>query len=241
MKIYFIIILHVEFKRIICYTKIKLGGQFYKEEEFLLNQKEHNKISCEKIINAALKEFGTFGYAQASTNHICEQYNISKGLLFYYFQNKEQLYITCVEKCFLEAQTCLTSQYQMGNSVEQSMQNYFSLRAKFFKKYPDYRLIYCCTIFQIYPQLVEKLQPIVDKWNDCRINLLKNIFLDTSFKNSITIEQAVDIIMEQNDYICMDIARLLRSNLENIEQIFEVHEEKFSFLLKILLYGMVCQ
>lgn len=192
-------------------------------------------------MNAAFKEFGKFGYAQASTNHICKQYDISKGLLFYYFQNKEQLYITCVKKCFLEAQTCLTSQYQMGNSVEQSIQNYFSLRTEFFKKYPDYRVIYCCTMFQTYPDLTEKLQAIVDEWNECRRNLLKNIFFDVSFKSTITIGQAVDIIMEQNDYLCMNIARLLRDNLENIEEIFQVHEEKFSFLIKILLYGMVCK
>ncbi len=46
----------------------------------------------EQIINAALEEFTKQGYAKASTNTIVEKAEISKGMLFYYFNNKQTLF-----------------------------------------------------------------------------------------------------------------------------------------------------
>ncbi|MRH43675.1 TetR family transcriptional regulator [Aquibacillus halophilus] len=51
----------------------------------------------QRIVNAALKEFGQKGYEKASTNEIVKNAGISKGLLFHYFQNKKQLNIFLFE------------------------------------------------------------------------------------------------------------------------------------------------
>lgn len=45
-----------------------------------------------RILNAALREFAEKGYAQASTNRIVKDAGIGKGMLFYYFKNKRELY-----------------------------------------------------------------------------------------------------------------------------------------------------
>lgn len=45
-----------------------------------------------RIIRAALKEFAEKGYKQASTNQIVKQAGIGKGMLFYYFNSKEELF-----------------------------------------------------------------------------------------------------------------------------------------------------
>ena len=45
-----------------------------------------------KILNAALKEFAEHGYEQASTNRIVKEAGIGKGMLFYYFKSKKDLY-----------------------------------------------------------------------------------------------------------------------------------------------------
>lgn len=47
----------------------------------------------ERIINAALDEFARKKYKNASTNEIVKNANISKGLLFHYFNNKNSLYL----------------------------------------------------------------------------------------------------------------------------------------------------
>ena len=49
----------------------------------------------EDILNAAIKVFGQVGYAAASTNDIVKRANVSKGLLFHHFKNKQTLYTAC--------------------------------------------------------------------------------------------------------------------------------------------------
>ena len=39
----------------------------------------------EKILNVAIAEFAQNGYKAASTNIICKKANISKGLLYHYY------------------------------------------------------------------------------------------------------------------------------------------------------------
>lgn len=50
----------------------------------------------EKILSAAIDEFGLHGFEKASTNSIMEKAGVSKGLIFHHFGNKAALYITCV-------------------------------------------------------------------------------------------------------------------------------------------------
>lgn len=51
----------------------------------------------QKILEAALKEFAENGFGQASTNRIVKQAGIGKGMLFYYFQSKKDLYEYLIE------------------------------------------------------------------------------------------------------------------------------------------------
>jgi len=46
----------------------------------------------DRIINAALAEFAENGYEKASTNEIVKNAQISRGLLYHYFKDKEELY-----------------------------------------------------------------------------------------------------------------------------------------------------
>lgn len=69
-----------------------------------MNREEKNELSKEKIINGCIKEFGTNEYVAASLNNVCKNNNISKGLLFHYYKNKEELFLICAGKCFEELQ-----------------------------------------------------------------------------------------------------------------------------------------
>lgn len=51
------------------------------------------------IINAAMEEFIHGGYEKSSMNTIVERAGISKGSLFYYFDNKKKLYLYLFEIC----------------------------------------------------------------------------------------------------------------------------------------------
>ena len=51
------------------------------------------------ILDAALREFAENGYANASTNRIINEAGVSKGLLFYYFGSKRDLYLAVLDAC----------------------------------------------------------------------------------------------------------------------------------------------
>lgn len=51
-----------------------------------------DKEKQKRIVSAALEEFAERGYQEASTNRIVKAAGIGKGMLFYYFQNKQTLY-----------------------------------------------------------------------------------------------------------------------------------------------------
>lgn len=52
-----------------------------------------------KIINAGFEYFGKYGYKGANTEDIANRAGISKGLLFYYFKNKESYYLFLCKFC----------------------------------------------------------------------------------------------------------------------------------------------
>ncbi|MFB6262389.1 MAG: TetR/AcrR family transcriptional regulator [Bradymonadaceae bacterium] len=57
-----------------------------------------NEEEQETILREAGEEFADKGYESASLNAIIEKAGISKGSLYYYFENKEDLFATVVER-----------------------------------------------------------------------------------------------------------------------------------------------
>lgn len=53
----------------------------------------------DRIINAAIKEFAENGYDNSSTNEIVKAAEISKGLLFHYFNSKKDLFLFLYDYC----------------------------------------------------------------------------------------------------------------------------------------------
>jgi AcrR family transcriptional regulator len=56
-----------------------------------------------KILDVAKHEFAAHGYEEASYNKIIQKIGISKGSMYYYFENKEDLFITCFLDAFRNA------------------------------------------------------------------------------------------------------------------------------------------
>lgn len=59
--------------------------------------KELSEEKQRAVLNAAMEVFAKYDYKKASTDLIAAKAGISKGLLFYYFHNKKELYLTVYE------------------------------------------------------------------------------------------------------------------------------------------------
>ncbi len=78
--------------------------------------------SRRKILMAAIAEFGEKGYEAASTNQICRQAEISKGLLFHYYKTKQALFVEALEQCLEDIQSVTRTNPEPGLSLSGRVQ-----------------------------------------------------------------------------------------------------------------------
>jgi AcrR family transcriptional regulator len=57
----------------------------------------------EEILDVALSEFARNGYSGARVDEIAARTRTTKRMLYYYFTNKEQLYIAVLERAYATA------------------------------------------------------------------------------------------------------------------------------------------
>ncbi len=62
-----------------------------------MKKAEKTELTVSKILGAALEEFGISGYASGTINNICKR-GINKGLIYHNFNDKDALYLECLEK-----------------------------------------------------------------------------------------------------------------------------------------------
>lgn len=87
-----------------------------------MRKEEKTKLTYERILSAAMEEFGTKSYDSASLTTLCNEKRISKGLVYHNFKNKDELYLKCVEECFKE----MTAYFQSKRSGHQHADSYGS-------------------------------------------------------------------------------------------------------------------
>lgn len=139
-----------------------------------MKQEEKNQQSRERILRAAVAEFGTKGYDGASLNVLLSENGISKGLLYHYFQNKDQLYLSCVETCFDELTEVLSTLPIVGDA-KRGIQAYFEVRARFFHEHPGLERIFFDALLQPPAHLEAELREAMAGFD--RVN--RSLFKDT--------------------------------------------------------------
>lgn len=93
--------------------------------------------TLQKIIHTATILFGEHGYSATSIGDISKNAEISRGILYYYVKNKDELYIKCLEECANNLYDYLSLQYEKVTDLYE----FVTLRDKFIKEYPMYNKI----------------------------------------------------------------------------------------------------
>lgn len=96
----------------------------------------------EKIINASIEEFAMNGYKGASTNAICKKAKVSKGLLYYHYASKSELYIAVLEEVLETFKN--TIHINTANNKKKGVEyisDYFNAKFEFFRENPMYSKI----------------------------------------------------------------------------------------------------
>lgn len=102
-----------------------------------MKQEEKRRRRKEMILQSAIEEFGTYGYEDASVNRICKRISISKGSVYYYFTNRDTVFIECIRWCYQSMITYTSAvESNPNDTIEQQFYTIFRARQNFFVTYP---------------------------------------------------------------------------------------------------------
>ena len=186
-----------------------------------------------------MQEFSTKGYAASSLNTICAENGISKGIIYHYFEDKDELYSLCVADCFESLSAYLKERLgDMSGSVEQQLQKYFDVRLRFFSENPKYLGIFTGAALDPPDHLTDKIAQARRDFDELNISVLTRLLESTTLRNGMTVTAVVDDFRMYMDYFNLRFKDAL-AGIHSAEQALQLHEERCHRQLNILLYGVM--
>ena len=99
-----------------------------------MEQLKDNPERKEDIIATAQKWFGLYGFKKTSMIDIANDLRMSKGLLYYYFPDKEHLYMSVVQKEVTEFKSEVSAQLAEISEPIERLQKFIAIRLDHFRK-----------------------------------------------------------------------------------------------------------
>ncbi|MFD1382439.1 HTH-type transcriptional regulator RutR [Rhodanobacter aciditrophus] len=104
------------------------------------------------ILETALSVFSTYGFHGTTIEQIANTADISKTNLFYYFSNKEALYLTILEN-ILNDWLKPIAVFEEMDDPEEVLKNYIRLKLELSRDQPEASRLFCLEIIQGAPIL----------------------------------------------------------------------------------------
>ncbi len=191
-----------------------------------------------RIINAAMREFGRWGYNEAKTDNIARDAGISKGLLFHYFGTKKQLFLHVFQYAVqLFEEQC--NQVSMDDDIFERLRQNTKLKMDYIQKYPDLINFGIGVRLKGAGDMQEEITARMEPMNR-RIYASMFEGLDlTRFRDDIDPWVAVHIILWtvegfSNKIIAEYQNRFKGEPIENIEASYDGYTEEFESYLRVL-------
>lgn len=151
------------------------------------------------VINSALREFSINGYDGASTNKISKNAGISKGLMFHYVKNKEQLYLYLID----HSTSIIKKEYfdkldYNEKDIFVRLENSYCMQIEILKKYP---WIFDFILFKSTVKSDEINKKLETVYLDGEVLCLKKLFenIDESkFRKGLNVNSCKEVILWSN-------------------------------------------
>ncbi len=133
-----------------------------------------------KILDAALELFATNGFHATSISQIAEKAGISKGLMYNYFKNKDDLLKTIVEEGFRTIDS-LMGEIQSEKDPRKALEKVIRLSIKQIKNNLTYWKLYMSIILQSASQ--QNVEKLMTGFRDSATEELAGLFKAMGEKN----------------------------------------------------------
>lgn len=207
-----------------------------------MKQSKKTEISRSQIIEAALSEFSEKGFPYASLRRICEKGNFSNGKLFHHFEDKNDLYLACIEHAYtLLTDHILRFDFDAAQNLEENSVNLFIHWQSFWHMHPDLISVLFESRVAAPPELRKKIVPIGQKTFLAAVKLkLRNMF-SFYYPNSPQKQSfLVGVWITAHDYATVGIGyqKSLVYNEGELDSYLQKQNAMFEKVLIAFLYGM---
>lgn len=202
-----------------------------------MKQSEKSQITYNKILNSAIKEFGTKNYDSASINNICSDNDISKGLIYHNFKNKDELYLRCTEEAFKSLLEFLEGNEYEGVSFSESMKKLIDSRYEFFSKNTYYSHIFFNAVLQPPKHLAGEIKEIRSSLDEFNQRQYRSMLKDVTLRDGISPDEALSYFLIFQEMFNGYYQRRAYEQAD-FHSLIKEHELALSKILNIMLYGI---
>lgn len=196
-----------------------------------MRKEEKTELTKEKIMKAAMEEFGLNGYAGASLNSICHT-GISKGLLYHNFENKDSLYLACVNRCI-----SLLTDYIRSQNIGSDLHRYMDVRLQFFKSNPDMAKIFFEVIIKPPVHLNQQIKELQKSFDELNRTIYQEILSSVSLRTGVTSKDAMEYFIMMQYMFNGYFSSTIYPNM-SFSDVVTAHEESLTKYLDFMLYGI---
>jgi AcrR family transcriptional regulator len=175
----------------------------------------------EVIIKAAQARFGIYGFDKTSMREIAEDVNMSKGSLYYYFPDKENLYKVVIEKEQAEFLQRLEEDLKNIPDPGECLKKYTLARLSYFKTLLNLSRIRSESLNELKPLIAATFENFREKEKMLVMQILEKGKVSGQFNITSTYELAS---------LFLDLLRGLRSASLNNKKLLVINDDEYEAL-----------
>lgn len=204
-----------------------------------MKREDKNALSRQRILEAARQEFAAKGYDGASLTTLCAENGISKGIIYHYFKDKDELYLICIAECFdaLAVQLRDAAALTQG-SAQERLQRYFDTRLRFFAGNPVYLGLFVGAVLNPPPHLRAEIAKRRAPFDALSIALLTQLLSLGNLRAGLSIPAIVEDFRAYMDFFNMRFRQELSSGATP-DVVLREHEQRICRQIDILLNGVL--
>lgn len=202
-----------------------------------MKKQEKTQKTKERILAAAIQEFGSKSYDAASVNSICEAGQIPKGLIYHNFKGKDELYLLCVKNCYDKMMVALKAQPFEFRDAKEGLQNFLMIRQRFFEDNPHYANIFFNAVLYPPKHLVQELTELRSGFDEYFSQCYLAVLDCLTLRNGITKEMAMEYFLGASEMFNGYFQKKAEQN-GDYRELIDDHEGRLSVILDIMIYGV---
>lgn len=197
------------------------------------------EIDKAQVLQAAMHDFGEYGFAYASLRRICEMGGFTPARLRRVYRSKEVLYVACVEAAYTQLSAHLQKfRTDAASDLETDLLRLYRVWLYFFRLHPEQIKVIIGARAVPPPGLQAKLGVIRQKALSANLQKILQNLVHTHISDDATGTALVTLLMSLLDDVILG-SGLQKSDLypENLETHLHEREQTFQKALHIWMRG----